>query len=172
MLGKRPDFVKLLESLTIGNRHLGGAKRVNCQLTNLRVFQIVILMPFFAVRGFSHYATSVMNRMFGGKKDILYAFMAKDNIDWRNVIYGITMKLIVKVALRKDFKKSHLPAVLIADDSDLPKTGMRMGMIGKIFSHVHQKCILGYKALMLKNVVFIWIYFVRGIFYEIKFFKS
>lgn len=143
------DFAKLLESLTIDNRHLGGAKRENCQLTNLQVFQIIILMPFFAVAGFSHYAASVMNRMFGGKKDILYSFMAKDNIDWRNVIYGITMKLIGKVTVRKDFKESHLPSVLIADDSDLPKTGMRMEMIGKIFSHVHQKCILGYKALML-----------------------
>ena len=26
---------------------------------------------------------------------------------------------------------------------------MHMESIGKIFSHVHQKCILGYKALML-----------------------
>jgi hypothetical protein len=25
--------------------------------------------------------------MFGGKKDILYSFMAQDNIDWRDVIY-------------------------------------------------------------------------------------
>lgn len=29
------------------------------------------------------------------------------------------------------------------------QTGMHMESIGKIFSHVHQKCILGYKALML-----------------------
>ncbi len=50
---------------------------------------------------------------------------------------------------RKDFQKSHLPAVLIGDDSDLPKSGMKMESIGKIFFHVYQKCILGYKALML-----------------------
>lgn len=143
------DFAKLLESLSIDSRCLGGVKRVNCQLTNLQVFQILILLPFFAIRGFSHYAGSVISRMFGGKKDILYSFMAKDNIDWRNVIYRVVVKLVSNITIRKDFKKSHLPAVLIADDSDLPKTGMRMEKIGKIFSHVHQKCILGYKALML-----------------------
>lgn len=143
------DFAKLLESLTVDNRHFGSAKRENCQLTNLQVFQIIILMPFFAVSGFSHYASSVMSRMFGGKKDILYSFMAKDNIDWRKIIYVITMKLIGKVTVRKDFKRSHLPAVLIGDDTDSPRSGMRMEKIGKIFSHVHQKMILGYKILML-----------------------
>jgi hypothetical protein len=106
-------------------------------------------MPFFAVTGLSHYATSVMNRMFGGKKDILYSFMAQDNIDWRDVIYRVSTKLITNITIREDFKKSHLPSVLIADDSDLPKTGKHLEMIGKIFSHVHQKCILGYKVLTL-----------------------
>lgn len=76
------DFLHLLDSLKIDQRSLGGIKRANCQLTNLQVFQILILMPFFAVSGLSHYTTSVMSRMFGGKKDILYSFMAQDTVDW------------------------------------------------------------------------------------------
>ena len=76
--------------------------------------------------------------MFGGKKDVFYTFMAKDNIDWRNVIYRITVKLVQKIIIRHDYVKSHMPTVLIADDSDLPKTSMRMESVGKIFSHVHQ----------------------------------
>lgn len=143
------DFTRLLESFSLDNRCLGGDKRENCQLTNLQVFQILVMMPFFAIEAISHYATSVMNRMFGGKKDILYSFMSQDNIDWRTVIYRITVKLISKITIRKDYRKSHLPAVLIADDSDLPKTGGCMEMIGKVFSHVHQKCILGFKVLAL-----------------------
>lgn len=142
-------FTKAVESISVDNDLLGGPKRGNCQLTNLQIFQLLILMPFFAVRGFLHYPESVLNRMFGGKKDVFYSFMAKDNIDWRNVVYRITSKIVQKIVIRHDHKKSHLPAVLIADDSDLPKMGMRMESIGKIFSHVHQKCILGYKALML-----------------------
>lgn len=143
------SFSGLLESLHLDSRCLGGNKRENCQLSNLQLFQILVLMPFFAIKGFSHYPDSVLSRMFGGKKDVLYSFMSQDTINWRNLIYRVVVKLIAKVISRKDFKKSHLPIVLIADDSDLPKTGMRMEGIGKIFSHVHQKCILGYKALML-----------------------
>lgn len=139
----------LVEGLRLNSKMLGGIKRENCQFTNLELFQLILLMPIFAVTGFSHYALSGLGRMFGGKKDLFYSFMSQDNIDWRNIIYRIVVALIAKITLRRDFKKSHLPAVLIADDSDLPKTGMKMELIGKIFSHVQQKCILGYKALVM-----------------------
>ncbi|MDO5396290.1 MAG: transposase [Bacteroidales bacterium] len=142
-------FTKAVESMSVDNKSLGGVKRDNCQLTNLQIFQLLILLPFFAVKGFSHYPESVLSRMFGGKKDVFYSFMAKDNIDWRNIVCRTAVRLIQKIVIRSDYRKSHLPTVLIADDSDLPKTGIRMESIGKIFSHVHQKCILGYKALML-----------------------
>lgn len=142
-------FSNLLVSLRFDNRSLGGNKRSNCQLTNLQVFQLIVLMPFFAIKGFSHYKNSILNRMFGGRKDVFYSFMAQDHINWRRLIYRMSVTLVSSITCRKDFKKSHLPAVLIADDSDLPKTGFRMEAIGKIFSHIHQKCILGYKALML-----------------------
>lgn len=142
-------FTKLLEGLKLGSKDLGGKKRENCQLTNLQVFQILVLLPFMAVKGLSHYVGSVLCQMFGGRKDIFYSFMAQDNVDWRNVIYRIIGPLLKKTVIRKDHQQNRLPSVLIADDSDLPKTGWRMEMIGKIFSHVHQKCILGFKALVL-----------------------
>ena len=142
-------FTCLLEDLNLDCRSLGGMKRENCRLTNLQVFQILVLFPFFAIKGYSHYAGSALSRMFGGKKDMLYSYLSQDNINWRKVIYRITNRLVKQVVIRDDHKKSRLPKVLIADDTDLPKTGMHMESIGRIFSHVHQKCILGYKALML-----------------------
>lgn len=54
------DSKRLLESLNLDNRSLGGLKRENCQLTNLQVFQILLLLPFFAIKGFSHYDGSVL----------------------------------------------------------------------------------------------------------------
>ncbi|WP_290539943.1 transposase [Alistipes sp.] len=142
-------FNKLVESLHLGNADLGGRKRENCQLTNLQVFQLLVLMPFFSVVNAFNYSGSVLSRMFGGKKDMLYSFMSQDNIDWRNIIYRITVKLISNVTCRQDYRKSTLPSVLIADDTDLPKSGLHIESIGKIFSHVHQSCILGYKMLAL-----------------------
>ena len=56
-------FTRLLESLNLDNRSLGGLKRENCQLTNLQVFQILLLLPFFAIKGFSHYDGSALCRI-------------------------------------------------------------------------------------------------------------
>ena len=139
----------LLDSLGIDNRSLGGLKRSNCQLTNLQTFQILIMIPFFSIKYFSHYAGSALSRMFGCGKDVLYSFVSQDNVNWRNIIYRIVTGLIGKIIIRKDYKKSTLPSVLIVDDTDLPKSGLKMESVGKIFSHVHQKLILGYKALTM-----------------------
>lgn len=38
---------------------------------------------------------------------------------------------------------------LNVDDTDLPKTGFKTEMIGRIYSHVHHRSILGFKGLFL-----------------------
>lgn len=131
------SFTHLLENVNLDCRSLGGMKRDNCQLTNHQVFPILVLLPFFAIKGLSHYDGSVLSRMFGRKKDALYSYLSQDDINWRKVIYRITNWLLMKVTMRNDHKKSKLPTVLIADDTDLPKAGFHIEAIRKIFSHVH-----------------------------------
>lgn len=128
---------------------MGVNKHHNCKLTNLQLFHILIMMPFFGVQGFSHYADSVLHKIFSGKKDILYSFMAQDTTDWRHILYRISYKLISAICTRTDHKKGDFPTVLIADDFDLPKTGYHIEGIGKVFSHVHQHYLVGFKAFTL-----------------------
>lgn len=45
-------FMTLLEGMRISDKDLGGKKRENCQLTNLQLFQIILILPFMAVPGF------------------------------------------------------------------------------------------------------------------------
>ncbi len=45
--------IRLLEGLNWDIRNLGGLKRDKCQLTNLQVFQISLLLPFSAIKDFS-----------------------------------------------------------------------------------------------------------------------
>ena len=90
------------------------------------------MLPFFAVNGFSHYAESILHSSFRCEKDMFYSFMSKDDINWRNILCRFAVKLIDRISVRADHKKSDLPRVLIADDTDLPKTGMHIEMTGKI----------------------------------------
>ena len=118
-------FTRLLESLNLDNRSLGGLKRENCQLTNLQVFQILLLLPFFAIKGFSHYDGSALCRMFGGKKDVLYSYLSQDNVNWRNVVYRITNWLLTKVTVRQDGRDREI--TLTADDESILDAALRQG---------------------------------------------
>lgn len=104
--------VSLFESFRFNDKSFGGVKRENCQLRNSQLFQLLVLLPFFAVKGFSHYGASALSRMFGGEKSLLYSFAQQDNIDWRGIVYRIAGKLISKTIYREDSRKSYLPKVL------------------------------------------------------------
>lgn len=137
----------VVDSLRFGNGVFGEPKHHNCKVTYLQALQILLLLPFFKVKGFSHYSKSVLYKCFDCEKDTLYSFMAQDNIDWRDILYRFSIKLKERIKVRQDYKQKNLPNVLIVDDTDLPKTGMHIEKIGKIFSHIDHKCILGFKSL-------------------------
>ena len=48
------SFTHLLENVNLDCRSLGGMKRDNCQLTNHQVFPILVLLPFFAIKGIQY----------------------------------------------------------------------------------------------------------------------
>jgi len=137
----------VIDSLHFDKRVFGGKKHHNCKMSYYQPLQLILLLPFFAVKGFSHYAESILHSRFDCEKDMFYSFMSKDDINWRNILCHFAVKLIDRMSVRADHKKCDLLRVLIVDDTDLPKTGMRIEMIGKIFSHVEHKCILGIKSL-------------------------
>jgi hypothetical protein len=78
---------------------------------------------------------------------MFYRFMEQDGIDWRNLVYTLSLRLYNKVIVRSDSKSST--QCLIIDDTDLPKTGFKTEMIGRIYSHVLHRSILGFKGLFL-----------------------
>lgn len=58
--------------------------------------------------------------------------MEQDNIDWRKLVYLVSIRLLNRISSRKDSKESL--QCLIIDDTDLPKTGFKTEMIGRIYS--------------------------------------
>lgn len=101
-------YSSLVDRLNLSSKMLGGVKKPNCKLTNLQIFHILLFMPFFDIKGFSHYAGPVLGRMFSGKKDLFYDFMSQDNVDWRKVLYHIARKMIEGITMRADHKESDI----------------------------------------------------------------
>ena len=53
-----------VEKINVSNKMLGGDKKQNCKLTNLQIFHLLLIMPFCDIKGISHYANSVLSRVF------------------------------------------------------------------------------------------------------------
>ncbi len=91
-------FTALLEDIRISDNDLGGVKRANCQLTNRQLFQIIILLSFLAVPGFSHYAESTILKMFGGREVRLFLCTRGKNENW---------KILLTTDLSIDFMRAN-----------------------------------------------------------------
>lgn len=139
----------ILSSLTLSEKYLGLESKSNNKHRNINKLLLVVMFPFFEVRDSWHYGKSSLYPAFRCGKDIFYRLLNDFNIPWRKICYKLNMQLISKAVDKNREGSDKLPRCLIVDDTDLPKTGRRMELIGKVFSHVTQKSVLAFKGLFM-----------------------
>ena len=138
----------VMEHINIRSNQLGVEKRENCKFTASQVFNLLMLFPFFVVKNACQYSDSALGNLFNCEKDMFYRFMNDGNVKWRKLLYAMNLQLMKKISCSSTSRHDK-PVCLIIDDTDAPKTGMKTELIGRIWSHVHQKSILGYKCLAM-----------------------
>ena len=142
------SIMDVIKWLKMTEASLFGMKsKCNTVYPLLQVFQALLLYPCFMIRNPYHFNESSLSHLLGCKKDVFYRFMSNPNIDWRKLVYHLNRQLWSKIKIRSEHKEGT--TCLIVDDTDYPKTGRRMEYIGRVYSHVQNKCILGFKALFL-----------------------
>lgn len=139
------DVVKWLRMSEI--TLFGIKSKCNNVYSLLQVFQTLLLFPCFMIRNPYNYCGSSLSHLINCKKDVFYRFMNNPNIDWRKLLYQLNIQLWSKIRARSEHKSEN--TCLIVDDTDYPKTGRRIENIGKVYSHLQNRCILGFKALFL-----------------------
>lgn len=140
-------IMNTISHINLTSSHIGIEKRSNCKLSSLQVLELLLLFPFFMIENAFHFDNSALSTLFSCQKDMFYRFMKHDNINWRKLLYTVNLRLYKRIKARSDSTTST--KCLIIDDSDLPKTGFCTEMIGRIYSHVHHKSILGFKGLFM-----------------------
>ena len=140
--------MSVMECINIRPGQIGAEKSGNCKFTNVQVLNLLVLFPFFAVRNAYRYSGSSLSRLFSCEKDMFYRFMNDGNVRWRNLLYAVSLQLLRKTR-RCSEAPNDRPVCLIVDDTDAPKSGRRGEMVGRVFSHLEHKSILGYKCLTL-----------------------
>jgi len=137
-----------MRSLTFSDKKLDFSETNNLKFSNHNKLALLLVFPFFEIKTSWYYANSALYRFFSCGKDVFYRLMNDSSIDWRNLSYSLTMQLIRKVQINSDLYNPN-PHCLIIDDTDLPKTGRKIELIGKIFLHVTQTSNLRFKGLFL-----------------------
>lgn len=137
----------VMERLVIQAKTVGPVKNPNCKFTFVQLVKLLVVLPFFSVKTAADYADSALGKLFSCKKDSFYRLMDDGRIDWRRIIYSINRQLIGLISRRADAKGNTRRVIL--DDTDLPKRGMKVEGLGKVFSHTAMKCIMGIKAMFL-----------------------
>ena len=137
-----------MRSLTFSDKKLGFSCANNLKFSNHNKLALLLLFPFFEIKTSWNYADSALFRLLSCGKDVFYRLMNDSSIDWRSLSYSLTMQLIRKVQNNSELDNSN-PHCLIIDDTDLPKTGCQIELIGKIFSHVTHTSNLGFKGLFM-----------------------
>lgn len=147
----------MMKSIRISEKSIGLGKMYNCMMTSWQVLSLLFVFPFFSVKNALQYEASTLGRLFRCKKDMFYSFLNSDLADWRKILDVVNRQLLRMVANeeanRRQYenpaKKDRRFRCLVVDDTDFPKTGKAMELIGKVYSHVAHKCILGFKCLTL-----------------------
>ena len=112
------------------------------------VLTYLLLFPLFQLSNVRAFSQSILAKLFGGGKDVFYRLKNNEMIPWRSLHYRVTLQLIGLAKSRSSAEPTGLKC-LIADDTDLPKTGRCIELIGRIWSHVSNGSILGFKGLFL-----------------------
>jgi hypothetical protein len=116
-------------------------------MTCAQTLQLMMLFPFFALKNAGNYVGSILEKLFGCRKDVFYRFLRHPDIDWRKIVHSINRRLLNRISIRTDAKKSENPVCMIMDDTEMEKTGKHSELLGMVHSHVRRKFILGYKGL-------------------------
>lgn len=142
------SILDVIKWLKMSEKPLLGIKsRCNNVYSLLQVFQTLLLFPCFMVRNPYNYAGSSLSHLMDCKKDVFYRFMNNPCIDWRKLLYHLNLQLWSKIRVRSEHKSNN--TCLIVDDTDYPKSGRCIENMGRVYSHVQNRCILGFKALFL-----------------------
>jgi predicted nucleic acid-binding Zn finger protein len=84
--------------------------------------------------------------------DVYYRVKNSEKICWRRILWYIVHKFLLQT--QKNSEKSDetsvksKPRCLIFDDTLLEKTGRKIEKIGKVFDHVSNRMVLGFKLLV------------------------
>lgn len=112
------------------------------------IFSCLICLPFLGLQTVHSFTGSVLGKHIDAHKDTFYRLKNNRVICWRMILWLFGIKFI-KLVDSNGTKNPGALRCLVFDDSTLPKTGRYIEKVSRIWDHVLNRFILGYKLLAM-----------------------
>jgi predicted nucleic acid-binding Zn finger protein len=112
------------------------------------IFSCLICLPFVGLKTVHSMTGSILASHIEARKDAFYRLKNNPGICWRIILWLFAAKFI-KTTDTIGEKDSDGVKCLVFDDSTLPKTGRYIEKVSRVWDHVLNRCILGYKLLVM-----------------------
>lgn len=139
-------MLNALKAIKMTDIRLGLKTYHNATVSSFEKLQNLLFLPFLGCKDISHLPNSGM--VWGSGYNMLYRMMRLDTIDWRDVQARFNKHLLKYLDSHTEKEEGGV-VCLVADDTDIAKSGRKMEHIGKVFSHTEGRHILGFKGLVL-----------------------
>jgi len=112
------------------------------------VFSLLIMMFVTANKTVSSSLSRLYEHGISIGKDVFYRLKNNENICWRQIQWHICLKFL-KVTEANNSSSEIKPRYLIFDDTTIEKSGKKMEFLGRVWDHVKQRSVLGFKILVM-----------------------
>src|SRR5690625_2524231 len=113
------------------------------------LIKLLILLKLMSIPNIHKLKILDIDNLLPFGKDVLYNLQNSPLINWRRLMLHQSMQCMQRLQIELHATDPWKRPCLIADDSDIPKTGKCIELIGRIFSHVTGKFTLGFKSMNL-----------------------
>ena len=112
------------------------------------IFSILVCLPFVNADSINSLIDSVLLSHLKARKDVFYRLKNNPGICWRMILRLFASKSI-KVSEKQGSSPDEDIRCVIFDDSSLAKTGQYIEKVSRVWDHVLNRAILGYKLLVM-----------------------
>ena len=111
------------------------------------IMTILLSMPFLTANTVNSMLNGCVKHHIEARKDTFYRLKNNQSICWRILLWLFAAKS--KALTNSCLGEVGRPRCMIFDDTILPKTGKNIEKVSRVFDHVTQRCMLGFKLLLM-----------------------
>lgn len=111
------------------------------------IMTILLSMPFLDAKTVNSMLNGCIQHQIAAGKDTFYRIKNNQSICWRMLLWLFASKH--KALTTNSLEISDRPKCMIFDDTILTKTGKNIEKVSRVFDHVTQRYVIGFKLLLM-----------------------